>query len=246
MDQFVLGNTRADFAGTWILHGDSMRTTLALATACLIVVSVSETAHASLISINDGFYGVGAITRDTVAGKDWLDLTLSTGFTINGILGGGGGFVGQGFHVATLTEVESLFTAGGWDGIDDTGTGGTVGHLTFVNSMRALLGSTSGTFTEGWALSSVLNQASRPFLADPGNGLGRVACTTAGFNAFPTPINSFNSCRMDYDQSFPFIGAFLVRNTVPEPGTLILLGSGLAAIGVRWLARHRRASAINS
>ena len=211
-------------------------------------------AHAGLISANDGVYGAGSLTQDTSSGLEWLDLTHSTGDSINGILGGAGSFLANGFQIATLAQVETLYTDGGWDGVDDTANAGSAGHLAFVLQMQSLLGpgptgsDSGGPFIEGFALTGVANTVSRPFLSltqlDPLTGLataGRVACTTAGFNTFQIPLNSFHSCRMDYDQSFGFIGTYLVRTTpnsqVPEPATLGLLSLGLAGIG---FARRKR------
>jgi hypothetical protein len=198
--------------------------------------------------MNDVFYGAGSITRDSVTGFDWLDLTFSTNDSVNDILGGAGGFLAHGFQLATLAQVESMFTSGGWDGVDDSATGGTVAHLAFVQQMHTLFGVTGdengantpfGLFNEGWALTSIPNRVARPFNTIPSPGTSaRVACTTTGFNTFTAPVNDFASCRMDYDQRFDFIGAYLVRDpgaqaAVPEPATLFLLGSGLAAAGFR-------------
>jgi hypothetical protein len=201
------------------------------------------TARASLISMNDAFYGVGSIVRDGNTGFDWLNLKKSTNFSVNDILGGGGAFLAQAFQLATLGQVEAMYTSGGWDGVDDTAIAGNPAHKAFVLSMQSLFGvtgtefGTGNPFNEGWALTSIPNRVSRPFNVLSANA-GRVACTTLGFNTFTAPVNNFASCRMDYDQKFDYIGAYLVRNptaqaTVPEPATLILLSSGLAAVGCR-------------
>jgi hypothetical protein len=216
-----------------------------LASVCLLVTLAASSAHATLILMNDPVYGVGSIVRDTDTGLDWLKLTSSTGFSINGIQGGAGGFLTNSFQIAMLGQVETLFTHGGWNGVDDSGNAGSAGHLAFVTLMQSLFGvtGTSGapgesTFNEGFALTELANLAARPFNTISQNGTaGRVACTTAGFNTYTTPVNDFGSCRMDYDQHFSFIGTYLFRpariSTVPEPGTLLLLAAGLAVAGWR-------------
>jgi hypothetical protein len=216
------------------------------AALCLLLTLVAGTAQATLISGNDGFYGVGSITRDTDTGLEWLDLTKSTSFSVNDILGGAGSFLAQGFQLATLTQVEAMYTNGGWDGVDNSASAGTAAHLAFVQLMQSLFGvtgaeSNGNPFNEGWALTSIANLVSRPFnTLESSDTLGRVACTTSGFNAF-TNVNVFSGCRMDFDQRYDFIGAYLVRESsvVPEPSTLLLLGSGLLAAVLRRRVRRQ-------
>ena len=143
-----------------------MRIFRSLVVALVMVVFGSGSAQAALISMNDGVYGAGSITRDTVTGFDWLDLTKSTNFSVNDVLGGAGGFLANGFQIATLAQVEAMYTSGGWDGVDDSANAGSVGHAAFVQSMHNLFGVTGGgnaPFNEGWALSPVANIVSRPF-----------------------------------------------------------------------------------
>ena len=219
-----------------------------LATGCLVVTLATGMTHAALISASDPVYGPGSITRDTGTGLEWLDLTLSTNHSVNDILGGASGFLANGFVIATLPQIEAMYTNGGWDGVDDSATAGSVGHLAFVQLMQSLFGITgvSGTpgettFNEGWALTTIPNRVSRPFNTISQNGIaGRVACTTVGFNTF-TGVNTFSGCRMDYDQRFDFIGAYLVRPTaeIPEPATLLLLGWGVSALAFGLRMRKR-------
>src|SRR5207249_3671396 len=118
------------------------------------------------ITLNDTVYGGGSITRDTNTGFDWLDLTKSTNLSVNAILGGAGGFLMNGFRLATLPEVEAMYMSGGWDGVDDSASVvGSAAHLPFVQQMQSLFGVTGLmgpspgelTFNEGWALTSVPN-----------------------------------------------------------------------------------------
>jgi hypothetical protein len=66
----------------------------------------------------DSEYGPGTITRDTVGGLDWLDLTLTKNRSVDDItaqLGVGGEF--EGFRYATTAEITALWTEAGITGI---------------------------------------------------------------------------------------------------------------------------------
>jgi PEP-CTERM motif len=211
----------------------------------LVLTLAAGSAQASLISVNDAFYGANSLTHDTVSNLDWLDLTLSTNLSINQILGGVGQFLARGFQIATLAQTEAMMVSGGWNGGDDTFTTGAVAHHTFVINMISLFGQVGtgadGPFTEGFALTTP-GLAARVFMTQiiPNDTLGRVACTTAGY-AVATGTDTTAGCRASYDWAVPFSGTFLVRPAgpaaaVPEPATLVMLASGLLAVGV---ARRR-------
>jgi len=145
--------------------------------------------------------------------------------------------------------VRSRTTRGGWDGVDDSASAGSAAHVAFVQQIQALFGVTGvdangDPFNEGWALSNQAGFTSRPFntlvlTANP--DLGRVACSTVGFNTFQNPVNNFAACRFDYNQHYDFIGAWLARPNpaaVPEPASMILVASGLLAAARRRFKKH--------
>jgi hypothetical protein len=210
-----------------------------------LALLAASNANASLISA-DSSYGVGTLTQDTATGLEWLDLTLSTNLSYNQVQGGANGYLANGFVVATLAQVELLLTHAGWDGIDASATSGSAANLAATQSLIALLGQVgvSGSpgetaFTEGFALNGGV--LARQFSTISQNGVaGRIACTTAGFNAFANTDTS--GCRGTFDQHQDFTGIYLVRRTaapnVPEPVTLGLLGLGLVGIG---FVRRKRA-----
>lgn len=87
-------------------------------TAAAVVVCAttfwSGIGAAALVSVDDPTYGVGSITRDTVTGREWLDLTFTLGMafdTVASQLGAGGSF--EGFSTANTSDVLALFTNGG-------------------------------------------------------------------------------------------------------------------------------------
>ena len=128
---------------------------------CAALLIGMSNANATLISANDAVYGAGSLTQDTVTGLEWLDLTISQGFSYNNVINGvGNSFLANGFVVATLTQVEAFLTAAGWNGVDDSANNlGVTNHLATVTTLINLLG-TIGTnafpgelaFTKGLAL----------------------------------------------------------------------------------------------
>jgi hypothetical protein len=43
----------------------------------LLALGFSSLTNAALISVDDSVFGIDAVTRDTVSGLEWLDLTFS-------------------------------------------------------------------------------------------------------------------------------------------------------------------------
>jgi hypothetical protein len=72
--------------------------------------------NAAIISVDWKTAGDGLITRDTVSGLDWLDLTETNGLTyeyVSGQLGAGGQF--DGYRYATNSEAVALWANFGID-----------------------------------------------------------------------------------------------------------------------------------
>ena len=82
---------------------------------CAIVAAIlgalASSAHAALISIDLAAPGDDLITRDTGSGLDWLDLTVTTGYSQNDIEADVGGWLSAGWRYATGAEVCGLFNS---------------------------------------------------------------------------------------------------------------------------------------
>lgn len=190
-----------------------------------LTLLLSQSPNAVLISEDDDVYGDDSITLSTDTGFQWLDLTLSTGLSVNQILDGSGDFLDNGFRVATADEVDLFLLEAGWDGVDQSAdVDGTVANLAFVELLHGLLGVTGEAsvdggnpgdtfFTEGWALTpdnATTGLLSRPFFTITQNGAaGRLSCTAVSIPVFTT--QDFSGCLRDQDAAFSFIGTFLVR-----------------------------------
>ena len=69
---------------------------------------------AALISLDDPFFGSDSLTFDPASNLEWLDLPLSSGgLTYASVISGEGGFLDEGFRIATTCEVLTLLNAVG-------------------------------------------------------------------------------------------------------------------------------------
>lgn len=181
-------------------------------------------AAAGLISIDDANFGAGALTRDTVSGLDWLDLTLSINRTfidVSSQFGPSGDF--DGFRYATNAEIADFWTAAG---IPDIGSM-TAANIAPAQNLMDLIGSTS---------------------FQVGIGDGREALAI-GANAFRSDLDgvifggpTIKAVVADFQSgnAATTVGHWLVRENaaaaVPEPSSLALLIIG----GVSCLLVNRR------
>ena len=225
-----------------------MTRTKSIYLALLAVLLSPMAANADLIDM-------GATTVDDATNLEWLDITESQGFSVDAILGGAGGFLADGWQYATSSQVCGLL---GYIGISISGTGDTScfssqGDFTsnsYTDTFIDLLG--ANITTDGLTPPRDVFNAVVGFFDSGEFGSGRTggACiqTLVNVTAFcsfqPFPPDGF--FRNDWvGTGTGGFGSFLVRDytggdhTVPEPGTLALLGLGLVGMA----ARRRRKTA---
>jgi hypothetical protein len=210
-----------------------------LAIGTLLCATWQVSAEAALISLDNPTFGVGAITRDTNAGLDWLDVPLSQGRSFTDVaaqFGSGGDF--EGFRHATLAELRSLVVDAGIPDINVIVTGDFTPFTTLIGLVGATDFQESNPETLGFVNDPVpLTEFRRSVYLDfffLDNTPAYMAQTAASLNQ--TIV-------------FPTVGHWLVRPvteppaSVPEPNTV----AGLLLVGVgAWQMRKKLASSVKT
>lgn len=173
----------------------------------------------------------GTYTTDTESGLDWLDVTGTTNQSINYVLSQlGPGGIYEGWHYATIAEVEDFWTHAGGSGVYDNTW--SVENQGLYASLSPLWGSTFGTLTDGYVSAA---------LADPINPISTyvhlasiVDWSYYEESATMDRVSTFWHMRVDLE--YVNQGHALIRSTVPEPSTLSLLALGL--VGITFIRRR--------
>ena len=83
-----------------------------MATLFITLLALSSPGQAQLVELDFALPGDGWVTRDTVNNLDWIDLTVTDGWSVDDALASG--YVTFfGYHVATAAEVDLLFETAG-------------------------------------------------------------------------------------------------------------------------------------
>lgn len=210
--------------------------------AVVIVLLSPMAANALLINLGD-------VTRDTRTGLDWLDLTETQGISYDAVLGGAGGYLDDGWKIATGDLIDdlfyrySLFVPERQDGGPIPDETNLLQHLSSERLVR-LLGATLSNNMPGGSV-RIDDPLGPTQIAVSGwydDGTGGLRTGIAGMIVRFEDDFSPQQCQFCVDwntfddffissQSGVAQGVWLVRS-VPEPGTLALLAIGLAAIGI--------------
>ena len=179
-------------------------------------------AGATLTSIDAADPGDNLITRDDVSGLDWLDTSVSGGFTYNAVVAGLTGLPiidAGGWRAATGPEVCDVFAQTGL--APSPCPGATVS----IPGPSALI---AGALFGGSSYASGMY--------DDGNGTADlVGLGLVGVLA-PSSVASVLNDVLDVDTVYVGTGTYLVRQ-MPEPATAAMMGLGL--VGLTLMGRSR-------
>lgn len=84
-----------------------MKRTATILVFAAALVALGGSAKAALIEMDWKIPGDKQITRDTVNNLDWLDFDASTGYSVNQVKAGAGGFNAEGWRHATKAEADA-------------------------------------------------------------------------------------------------------------------------------------------
>jgi hypothetical protein len=181
----------------------------------LILLAVVVAAAPASSTLNDN----GTSTVDDSTGLEWLDITATQGISYTDAEASTYVTV-DGYRHATVGEVDTLFLNAGFLTTNNVNNSA---NDPAANLLLSLVGCTLSCGT--------VNATGRGFASNGAIWTARSNYHLSGLGAGAAVI-SLQSQQLS-GVSYADSGHFLVRDVVPEPGTALLLGMGLAALGAR-------------
>ena len=208
-----------------------------ISSSLLTLLTLAPSAEALLIEADLFAAGDGLITLDTRTGLEWLDLTATVGLTYATVVHGAGGWTDLGFRMANGIEVCDLITSNAVP-MDCTmriknprsAVSSEFSTETFINLFGVWSlpewGSivTAGIFNDGTPWKAGRFEVVSGLITGAGYEVDSVdwftSTASTGFFAISEP------------------GYFLVRSSIPEPATGLLVGGGLVAFAAQRAGRR--------
>lgn len=209
-----------------------------LATALLVLAST--TTHAELSSAPHSIFGPASLTRDSAQGLFWLTPSATVGLSfseVTSLLATDSRF--SGFRVATISELETLYSEAGIPDINAPGFGALYGTPENVPGVEYLQGLTGVTYSyqSGQSLAETAGFVGSAF-ASPINGflsieIGNIVLrgnvqTTSGTMSFASAYSTWGS--LPVGTQAVGVGTWLV-SSVPAPSSWISLSLGIVLLG---------------
>lgn len=191
--------------------------------ALLMALFLHTSSQAAIISTDLATQGDALLTRDTLTGLEWLDVTATQGQSVDAVLAGFGDYTGSyGFRHATRDEMETLWSNFGlivqYSASDQV-------QRDLAANFVATLGETQAnnrhTITYGFYDLQL-------------NGNWRVSQVHAGINSADAYTN-YSVTAQPTDTSLAGVGHYLVREStasVSVPGTGVILLGGMGLLGI--------------
>lgn len=210
--------------------------------AIAFLVLSGTAAHAGLSSESHPIFGPASLTKDPAQGLFWLTPTATVGLSfveVSDLLATDSRFAG--FRVATLSELETLYTEAGIVDINVPGFGALYGTSENVHGVEYLQGLTGLTYsvqiagqslaeTAGFVGNTSINPVNGFLSVEIGNIVLRDNIpTVSGPMSFASAYSTWGS--LPVGTQAEGVDTWLV-SSVPEPSSWVSLSLGLLAIGV--------------